>query len=112
MNSFLETIRNLFLGSFGFLLGIVFLGFGAIQIYLGFIGIEYHLGGWFAIGAVALAFLFRIMFPLIIGTYFGVVDVLGYEWYLGIIFAAPGILFMLPATLSLIIGTLFYRERY
>ena len=48
-----------FLGAFS---GVIFLLVGIVQIYVGYIGIEYHLGAGFAIGALVLGFVFRIMF--------------------------------------------------
>ena len=92
------------LGVFGF---IIFLGVGIAQMYVGFLGIEYHFGeiwAWVAIGA---AFFLRVMFPLTIGTYFGAVDVLGWPWYGGLAAAAPGLLFILPAMVTGVIETVF-----
>ena len=57
------------MAAFGVLGGILFLVVGIVQIYVGFIGIEYHLGSGFAFGALFLGFFFRIMFPLTIGTF-------------------------------------------
>ena len=74
------------LGIFGF---IIFLGVGVVQIYAGFIGIEYHLGYWWAIAAVGASFLLRIMLPLTIGTFFGALDVWGWPWYGAAALAAP-----------------------
>lgn len=74
-----------------------FLAVGALQIYLGFIGIEHEIATWAAWVAVALVFLARIMLPLSIGTYFGAVNVLGWEWWQGLLIAAPGLLFIAPA---------------
>lgn len=69
---------------------------GVVQLYLGYIGIEDWLGFGWALGALALAIFARIMLPLTIGTYFAITNVYGYDWWLGLIIAAPGILFLLP----------------
>ena len=79
MSDFKEKLTDFLLGSFGIIWGIALMVFGIVQIWLGFLGIDYHLGNIFAFGALGLAFLLRIMFPLTIGTYFGVVDVLGWD---------------------------------
>ena len=55
------------LGIFGF---IIFLLVGVVQIYAGFIGIDYLFGYWWAVAAVGASFLLRIMLPLTIGTFF------------------------------------------
>jgi len=96
-----------FLGAFS---GIIFLLVGLVQIYVGYIGIEYHLGAGFAIGALVLGFVFRIMFPLTIGTFFGAMDVFGWPWYGALAFAAPGLLFIVPALVTGAISTLFEKK--
>lgn len=78
----------------------VFFAVFTAQIWLGVVGVQHHLGPWWAIGALIAAFGFRIMLPLTIGTYFGAVDVMGWEWYIGVIIAAPGLLFVVPALVT------------
>ena len=112
MSNLKKNMTDILLGSMGLVWGIIILGAGLIQIYLGFLGIDYHLGSGFAFGALGLAFFLRIMFPLTIGTYFGVVDVLGWDWYLGVIIALPGVLFILPGLVTVIFQSLFNRNRY
>ena len=87
-------------------LWLAMLALGVAQIWLGFVGIEHHLGVWWATGAVALAFVVRIMLPLTIGTYFGAVDVLGWPWWVGVLVAAPGIIFMVPALIAWFIAAI------
>jgi hypothetical protein len=87
----------------GCLLMIVFMGYGLLQIWAGYIGIEYHLGGGWAIGAVVVAFLLRFTLPITIGSFFGAMDVWGWHWAGALVFAAPGLLFMalmIPGTLA------------
>ncbi len=79
---------------------VIFLAVGAIQIYGGFVGIEYHLGTGWAWGAIAVAFVLRLMLPLTIGTFFGALDVWGWPWYGALLIAAPGLLFVLPAMVT------------
>jgi len=78
------------------LLFLLVISFGLAQIVIGFLGIEYHLGFYVGVVFLILAFVFRFMLPLTIGAYFGAVDVLGWEWYMALIFALPGILLMFP----------------
>ncbi len=98
------------MAAFGVLGGILFLIVGIVQIYVGFIGIEYHLGSGFAFGALFIGFFFRIMFPLTIGTFFGALDVWGWPWYGALAFAAPGLLFIVPALVTGAISTLVDRK--
>jgi hypothetical protein len=76
--------------------GLVFIAAGIFQLWLGYQGIEYHLGAGWAIAAAIAAFGFRFMLPLTIGSYFGAVDVMGWDWYIGVAIAAPGVVFLLP----------------
>lgn len=82
------------------LLFVAFIGIGILQLYFGYLGIEYHLGPWGALAAVLAAFVFRFMLPITIGTYFGAVDVMGWEWYFALVLAAPGLLFVAPALVN------------
>ena len=100
------------MAAFGVLGGILFLIVGIVQIYVGFIGIEYHLGSGFAFGALFIGFFFRIMFPLTIGTFFGALDVWGWPWYGALAFAAPGLLFIVPALVTGAISTLVEKKSY
>lgn len=76
---------------------ILFLAFGIFQVVIGYQGIEYHLGAGWAIAAIVAAFCFRFMLPITIGTYFGVVDVLEWHWFVGLLIAVPGLMFMAPS---------------
>ena len=98
------------MAAFGALGGILFLLVGIVQIYVGYIGIEHHLGVGFAIGALVIGFVFRIMFPLTIGTFFGALDVWGWPWYGALALAAPGLLFIVPALVTSAISTLFEKK--
>ena len=101
----MKNVRSVFSGSLGILGGIVFFGIGLAQLVLGFGGIDYHLGPWFAWGSMILAFL-GFTIPITIGTYFGAVDVWGWPWWVGILIAIPGVVLMFPT----LIATLFDRN--
>ena len=98
------------MAAFGALGGIIFLLVGIVQIFVGYIGIEHHLGTGFAIGALVLGFVFRIMFPLTIGTFFGALDVWGWPWYGALALAAPGLLFIVPALVTAAISSLMEKK--
>ena len=92
-------------------LGVIFfLLVGIIQIIVGYLGIEYHLGSGWAIGCIIASFLFRISFPLTIGTFFGALDVLGWPWYGAALFTLPGLIFIIPGAVGIAlagIGNMF-----
>ncbi|MDC3003536.1 hypothetical protein OAZ20_05565 [Paracoccaceae bacterium] len=75
------------------------LAVGIIQIWLGFLGIEYLSNTIWAFLAVLALFFLRIILPLTIGTYFGAVEVMGWEPIIGLILAVPGFFFILPSIL-------------
>ena len=87
----------------GFLFFIIFLVVGIAQLYVGFIGIEYHFGFIAASVSLFCLFFLRIMLPLTIGSFFGAMDVLGWEWYQALLLAAPGLLVVMPAMITSII---------
>lgn len=91
------------------LVPVVLIG-GIAQLYLGFVGIQFHLGSLWAFGALFLAFGLRFMLPITIGSYFGVVDVLGWSWWAGILIALPGILFVVPGIIATTVEALFSRK--
>jgi len=88
-----------------------FIVLGVAQIWLGYVGIEWHLGELWAIGALAVAFIFRITLPLTIGTYFGAVDVMGWDWYVGLLIAVPGLLFILPSMVMAALEPIFFKYK-
>jgi hypothetical protein len=69
--------------------------YGAALIYAGYLGIEHRIGGGWAVAAVAAAFIFRFTLPITIGSFFGAMDVWGWHWAGALLFAAPGLAFML-----------------
>lgn len=81
---------------------ILFLGFGIAQIYAGYIGVDYHLGGFWAIATIISAFMFRFMLPMIIGSFFGAYSVWGWHWAFALLFAVPGLIFMFPAVIAML----------
>ena len=93
----------------GAIYGIIFLLIGLVQIYFGFIGIEYHLGTVWAFIAIFLALWLRIMLPLTIGTFFGVLT-FGWPWYIALAITVPGLLFILPVLVTGALGTLFNKN--
>ena len=81
--------------------GVIFLlVVGLAQMVIGYLGIEYHLGGGWAIGAVVLAIMFRFSLPLTIGTFFGAIDVLNLSWIIALIITLPGLLLMVPGAIA------------
>ena len=69
--------------------------YGAAHFWAGFIGIQHHLGTGWAVGALVLALIGRFTLPMTIGSFFGAMNVWGWNGGFALIFAAPGLAFML-----------------
>ncbi len=95
---------------FGIFLLPIFLLVGVFQMYLGYIGIEHHLGTWVAIGAIVVALVFRFLLPLTIGSFFGAVDVWDWPWWGGALIAAPGLLFIVPSMVMAALAPILNRR--
>lgn len=81
---------------FGILAFCGLMAFGVAQVYAGFLGLEYHWGKGWAIGAVIAAFALRLFFPVTVGAFFGAKDVWEWDWPFALLFALPGLMFALP----------------
>lgn len=85
------------LGPIGF---IVLAGVGIAQFVAGFVGIQDGLGTVCAGIALCVALFARFMLPITIGAFFGAMNVWGWHWALSLLFAAPGLLLMVPGILA------------
>ena len=99
----LEKLKSSLFGTLGCLVFVLVIGIAIVYLWLGRLGIEHHLGWWWAFGAILLAIGFRIVLPITIGVYFGVVDVIGWPWWAGLLIAAPGFILSFVPTLVLTI---------
>lgn len=73
--------------------------YGALIIYLGYMGIAVECGEVWAIIATVLAFL-GFAIPISIGAVFGVMHVWGWHWIPALLLAIPGIIIMAPIFIS------------
>jgi hypothetical protein len=78
---------------------IVILGLGAVQIFVGYHGLDVQFGSTWAFIGAALAFL-RFSLPLIVGVYFGAIDLWGWHPVAAAVFAAPGLLLLIPGIIG------------
>ena len=101
-------INAVLLGISGFL---IFVAVAIIQTAVGYIGIEHHFGTFVAIVVIILAFVFRLMLPLTIGTFLGAMNVWGWPWYGALALASPGLLFVIPTLITSVITTVFQNNK-
>ena len=93
----MKNILAFLAGGFGVML---MLGIGLAQMVIGYIGIDYHFGAGWAIGAVVLALVFRFSLPLTVGTFFGAMDVFGFSFIVALLITLPGLLLMVPGAIA------------
>ncbi len=86
---------------------IIFFSYGILQFWLGFVGLEDSFGIFWAIASIVIALTLRITLPLTVGTFLAAVEVFDYQLWVGILVAAPGILFIIPSMVAYVLAILF-----
>ena len=90
----------------GCLIPILFLVYGISQLVAGYQGIAFYLGGGWAVAALLASLFFRFTLPITIGSFFGAMDVWGWNWFLALIFAVPGLLLLIPSIMAAAVGVI------
>lgn len=88
---------------------VLFLFLSLFQFIVGYMGIEHHFGTFGAIAALIGLFFFRFTIPFTIGAFFGAVNVLGLNWFFGFLIALPGVAFIIPSALVIILAPISKR---
>ena len=101
----MKNVMEGVLGGLAFLalMAVVF-GFGGAQIFVGFKGIALGLSPVWAWVAVIVALVLRFTLPITIGAFYGAIHVWGWHWYWAALFAAPGLLFMVPSLVAFLVS--------
>ena len=86
-------------------LAILFFGFGLLQFAAGWAGIEHSFGWGWGIAAVVAAVFFRFTIPIAVGAFLCANNIWGWSWFFSLLFAAPALLFMVPAFFLLIVNS-------
>lgn len=82
---------------FGF---VIFTALGIAQLVAGYVGIEPYLGNILSFVVVLLFLVLRFTLPISICAFFGAMNVWEWHWTVAALFAAPGLLFMMPGILA------------
>jgi hypothetical protein len=89
----------------GAILIIGILLFGLLQLVVGFHGLEIEFGSiWAYIGA-GLAFL-RFTPPIMVGAYFGAIDLWNVHPAVAVLFAAPMLILLVPGIVGVVVEAL------
>jgi hypothetical protein len=95
---------------FGCVAQLVFLALGAVQLYAGYIGLDYLIESnfWFNVlfwGSLVL----NLPIPIFVGCFYAARDLWEWHWALALLFTLPGIALSLGVWIAVIGGSL--RER-
>lgn len=82
---------------------ILFAVYGVAQIVAAFVGLDYYVGTLWAVVIMAACIWFRFTLPLTIASFFGALHVWEWHWFFALIFAAPGLLLVIPSILGSIV---------
>lgn len=96
MSSFSEKLET----PLGYAWVILIFGFGFVQIYAAYLGIDYHWGVIWAVIIIGASLFFRFIPAITIGAFFGALDVWEWHWFFSLIFAAPSLIFVVPGLLA------------
>ena len=66
------------------------------NIIMGFIGIQFFYGTIVALLITVISIYFKVILPLYIGSFFGMIYVLEWYWLIALLICLPGLLFITP----------------
>ena len=66
------------------------------NIIMGFIGIQFFYGTIVAILITIISIYFKVVLPLYIGSFFGMIYVLEWHWLIALLICLPGLLLITP----------------
>ena len=66
------------------------------NIIMGFIGIQFFYGSIVALLTAIISIYFKVILPLYIGSFFGMIYVLEWHWLIALLICLPGLLFITP----------------
>ena len=70
------------------------------NIIMGFIGIQFFYGTIVALLITIISIYFKVILPLYIGSFFGMISVLEWHWLIALLICLPGLLFITPNLLK------------
>ena len=66
------------------------------NIVMGFIGIQFFYGTIVALLITIISLYFKVILPLYVGSFFGIIYVLEWHWLIALSLCLPGLLFITP----------------
>lgn len=80
--------------------------YGIAQLVAALAGLGHHLGPVWAVVILAATLTFRFTLPVTVGALLGATNVWGCHWLGALVFAMPGLVFVVPAVPSAVLGSL------
>jgi hypothetical protein len=74
--------------------------YGIAQLIAAYAGLDYYVGGIWAVVIISTCLFLRFTLPLTIASFFGALYVWEWHWYFALVFAAPGLLLIIPSILN------------
>lgn len=74
---------------------VALIGYELVQTWAGYQGIQHDFGSGWAVAALGAALTLRLWMPITVGAFFCALEIWGWHWAGALLFAAPGMLFML-----------------
>ena len=66
------------------------------NIVMGFIGIQFFYGTIVALLITTISIYFKVILPLYVGSFFGMIYVIEWHWLIALLVCMPGLLFITP----------------
>ena len=66
------------------------------NIIMGFIGIQFFYGTIVALLITIISIYFKVILPLYVGSFFGMIYVFEWHWLIALLISLPGLLFITP----------------
>ena len=79
---------------------ILFAAYGVAQIVAAFLGFEFYMSSFWAALIIVACIWFRFSLPITIGSFLGAMNVWEWHWLLALVFAAPGLVLVIPSILA------------
>ena len=79
---------------------VLFAVYGVAQIVAAHLGPDYYTGTICAVVIMLSCLYLRFTLPLTIASFFGAINVWEWHWFFALIFAAPGLVLVIPSVLA------------
>ena len=90
---------------------LLFAIYGIAQIIAAYVGFDYYVGVFFAALIMAVCMFLRFTLPITVASFLGAMNVWEWHWFWALLFAAPGLVFIIPSILTSLLQPAVARLR-